>query len=73
MIYLYVWTTDTLVWSLAKTTADLLQATCPHFNAKFEELGSNLDDTSWMEEMSTVMKHDIAVEKEKLKYTAKQK
>jgi len=43
------------------------------FNRKFEELGSDLDDTSWMEEMSTVMKREVIVLKEKPKYVPKQK
>ena len=40
------------------------------FNRKFEELGSDLDDTGWMEEMSTlstVMVNEVVVEKEKPK------
>ncbi|KAF8797670.1 hypothetical protein BYT27DRAFT_7237132 [Phlegmacium glaucopus] len=43
------------------------------FSRKFEELGSDLDDTSWMEEMSTVMKHEVLVVKEKPKFIPKQK
>jgi len=43
------------------------------FSRKFEELGSDLDDASWMEEMSTVMKHEVVVEKEKPKYIPKRK
>ncbi|KAF8875332.1 hypothetical protein CPB84DRAFT_445889 [Gymnopilus junonius] len=37
------------------------------FSRKFEELGSDLDDTKWMEEMSTVMKAEVLIEKEKPK------
>ena len=43
------------------------------FSRKFEELGSDLDDTSWMEEMSTVMKHEAVVDKVKPKYIPKHK
>ena len=43
------------------------------FSRKFEELGSDLDDSSWMEEMSTVMKSEVLGKKEKPKYIPKAK
>jgi hypothetical protein len=43
------------------------------FSRKFEELGSHLDDTSWMEEMSTVMGKENLGRKAKPKYIPKQK
>ncbi|KAF8182887.1 hypothetical protein BJ912DRAFT_853829, partial [Pholiota molesta] len=43
------------------------------FSRKFEELGSELDDTQWMDEMSTVMKAEVIVVKEKPKAKGKGK
>ena len=43
------------------------------FSRKFEELGSDLDDSSWMEEMSTVMVKENLGRKEKPKYIPKKK
>jgi len=41
------------------------------FSRKFEALGSQLDDSDWMDEMSTVMKAEVLVEKDKPKKAAK--
>ncbi|PPQ73960.1 hypothetical protein CVT25_005811 [Psilocybe cyanescens] len=41
------------------------------FSRRFEVLGSDLDDSAWMEEMSTVMKREVIVEKEKPKTKSK--
>jgi hypothetical protein len=43
------------------------------FSRKFEDLGAQLDDTQWMEEMSTVMKTEVIVEKAKEKPKGKSK
>ena len=43
------------------------------FSRKFVELGSDLDDTSWMEEMSSVMKSEATVKKAKPKVVPKPK
>jgi hypothetical protein len=44
------------------------------FSRKFEELGSDLDDPSWMEEMSSViMSEEVPVKKVKPKYIPKPK
>ena len=44
------------------------------FSRKFVEHGFGLDDTSWMEEMSTVMRtEEVLVKKEKPKYIPKAK
>ena len=43
------------------------------FSRKFVELGSDLDDTSWMEEMSTVMESEVLVRKDKPKVVPKPK
>lgn len=36
------------------------------FSRKFEDLGSELDNTQWMEEMSSMGKHEVVVQKPKL-------
>ncbi|KDR83389.1 hypothetical protein GALMADRAFT_638433 [Galerina marginata CBS 339.88] len=41
------------------------------FSRKFEDLGADLDDAQWMQEMSGVMKAEVLVEKEKPKGKAK--
>ncbi|KAH9478712.1 hypothetical protein JR316_0009172 [Psilocybe cubensis] len=41
------------------------------FSRRFEVLGSDLSDSDWMEEMSTVMKREVLVEKEKPKPKSK--
>uniref|UniRef100_A0A8H8CJV9 Uncharacterized protein n=1 Tax=Psilocybe cubensis TaxID=181762 RepID=A0A8H8CJV9_PSICU len=41
------------------------------FSRRFEVLGSDLDDSAWMEEMSTVMKREVLIEKEKPKPKSK--
>ncbi|KAF9480629.1 hypothetical protein BDN70DRAFT_832425 [Pholiota conissans] len=43
------------------------------FSRKFEDLGSELDDTQWMEEMSTVMKAEVIVHRDKPKAKGKGK
>ena len=43
------------------------------FSRRFEDLGAQLDDTQWMEEMSTVMKAEVIVEKEREKPKGKSK
>jgi len=43
------------------------------FNRRFEDLGTQLDDTQWMEEMSTVMKAEVIVQKEREKPKGKSK
>jgi hypothetical protein len=35
------------------------------FSRKFEDLGSELDNSQWMEEMSSMAKHEVIVEKQK--------
>lgn len=37
------------------------------FSRKFEELGWQLDDSQWMQDMSSIVKQDVVVEKEKSK------
>ncbi|CAA7262636.1 unnamed protein product [Cyclocybe aegerita] len=41
------------------------------FSRRFEELGADLDDTQWMEDMSTVMKAENIVERERPKPKSK--
>jgi hypothetical protein len=43
------------------------------FSRKFEELGSDLDDSGWMEEMSTFMEKEDLGKKDKPKYIPKKK
>lgn len=43
------------------------------FNRRFEDLGTQLDDTQWLEEMSTVMKAEVIVQKEREKPKGKSK
>jgi len=35
------------------------------FSRKFEDLGSELDNSQWMEEMSSMAMHEVIVEKPK--------
>jgi len=37
------------------------------FSRKFEELGAELDNSQWMEEMSSMAKHEVIVDKPKPK------
>lgn len=37
------------------------------FSRKFEDLGSELDNLQWMEEMSSMAKHEVITEKQKQK------
>ncbi|KAJ3513388.1 hypothetical protein NLJ89_g2984 [Agrocybe chaxingu] len=41
------------------------------FSRRFEDLGADLDDTQWMEDMSTVMKPENIVERERSKPKSK--
>ncbi|PPR06489.1 hypothetical protein CVT26_004578 [Gymnopilus dilepis] len=66
-------TTNNPLWNTANANDQSLEeensstGRMGRFSRKFEELGSQLDDAKWMEEMSTVMKAEVLVERPKPK------